>query len=124
MWPRFQQLRNLGFFDDTGNHILRYTSSHQRDIDILNREIVYFDKRWVKRQKHFYRDEREQIMELRNLMPEIIQTCNSIESFGKDHILQISYNETKRQLKDQLYDYRTKLDELIENVWEESHPDD
>jgi len=121
---RFKQLDNLGYFDNIANHILQYSPSHQRDIEILQREITYFDKRWLKRQKQFYEDEKVEIQTLRQLMPTIISTCVELELTGNQPISRERYSELKQTLRQQLYEFRTLLEQLRENVWEESHPDD
>jgi hypothetical protein len=120
---RLQQLRNLGYFDDTANIVLSYNKVHQSDIDKLDREIIYFDKRWNKRKQQFYRDEIEQIDELRLSMPEIIESCKQVK-MSYDINLNNKNTEIKENLKGQLIIYRERLETLRENIWEESHPDD
>jgi len=120
---RFHQLRNLGFFADTATHSITY-SPKARDIEIMEQEILYFEKRWPKRQRHFYKDEREQILLLRNSMPPIIETCKNLALSADQHFSEIDYAKHKESLKELLYRYRTNLEQLRDNIWEESHPDD
>ena len=120
---RFQQLRNLGYFENVATDILTY-SPKERDINLLIREIKYFDKRWAKRKKHFFKDEKEKVDDLRKTMPEIIDTCKEMAYKKEIESDEVDYKKLKEKLREQLIIYRESLDKLIENVWEESHPDD
>jgi hypothetical protein len=139
---RFHQLRNLQYFYETALNIYEYNSTYERDIENLQREVKYFDKRWHKRKKHFYRDEKEEIQTLRNSMPQIIETSISVQQMnleidkqtekyptteeGKSSIelLRTGKTDLKAVLKNQLSVYIQNLENIKENVWEETHPDD
>jgi len=138
---RLQQLRILQYFYDTGINVLEYGVAYQRDIDSLKREIKYFDKRWLRRKKHFYKDEIEQIDQLRQSMPEIVdksvlikrsdekQDSYSAKPFNEQQDqeradLRKEHIELKNLLRNCLSQYLERLENLRENIWEETHPDD
>jgi len=139
---RFHQLRNLKYFYDTAVNVYEYNSTYEKDIEKLQMEVKYFDKRWHKRKKHLYRDEKEEIQVLRNSMPNIIEASISVRQVNTDirkledkypitedeksniETLKIQRVELKDKLKNQLSVYLQNLENVTENIWEETHPDD
>jgi len=120
---RFQLLRNFDYFENVAANILIY-GPKERDINLLEREMKYFDKRWPKRKKHFFNDEKEQVNALMKIRQEIVDTCKQLAYKGNIESDEVDYKKLKEILREQLFMYRNSLEKFTENVWEETNPDD
>ncbi|MDB5128139.1 hypothetical protein, partial [Mucilaginibacter sp.] len=114
---RFQTLDNLNFFYRKVQDIIIFSTLHEADVQVLGKEVVYFDKRWGNRKKQFYKDEKEQIDLLMIEMNNIYQFIKSQQDKTDPDV------DFKNRLKEKAYSFSEKLEVLRLNIWEETNPD-
>jgi hypothetical protein len=114
---RFQTLDNLNFFYRKVQDIIIYSTLHDADVQVLGKEVLYFDKRWGNRKKQFYKDEKEQIDLLIIDMNNIYQFIKSQQDKTEPDVA------FKDSLKEKAYSFSEKLECLRLNIWEETNPD-
>ncbi|KQO32815.1 hypothetical protein ASF10_20395 [Flavobacterium sp. Leaf82] len=120
---RFYLLRNFSYFIDNATDVLTY-GVREKHIEILDREILHFNIRWEKRKKQFYSNEIELIEQLKNIEKKIIENCRELLHYSNEGFAEVDYLKVKNKLSLQITDFRVILEELRQNIWEESHPDD
>jgi hypothetical protein len=120
---RLQILRNLKHFLNVSNNFVVWNTPKMIDFEELLKEQSYFKQRWDKRKKYLFDSEIEKVEKLERFKQLIIDEIKILlTDYKQDDTVNSKHDKTR--LRTLLHEYDDLLENLREDIWEESHPDD
>jgi hypothetical protein len=119
---RLYLIDNLYKFLNTAQKILKWEKPKRTDVDELIAFKKWYDLRWEKRKPFFYGSELKKIQNVMKLQQPVIDMAEDLFIAYQTDSKNVDGQTNK--LKELINEFEPLFEDLRDDVWEESHPDE